>query len=55
MLGIGNGGRGRGRPTKRWLDEIGEITGLNLQKLVTSTRDREQCRRLVNVVTRGRP
>jgi len=54
MLGMGNGCKGRGRPRKRWLDEIKEITGLNLQKLVTATGDWEQGKRLVNVVTRGR-
>jgi len=32
-----NGCRGRGRPRKRRLDEIREITGINLQKLVTAT------------------
>jgi len=50
MLGMGNECRGRGRARNRWLDEIREITGLNLQKLVTATGDREQWRRLVNVV-----
>jgi len=48
MLGMGNGCRGRGRSRKGWLDEIREITGLNLQKLVTATGDRDQWRRLVN-------
>jgi len=55
MLGMGNGCRGRGGPRKRWPEEKIEITGLNLQKLVTATGDRGQWRRLVNVVTRGRP
>jgi len=54
MLGMGNECRGWGRPKNRWLNKIREITGLNLQKLVTATADREQWRRLVNVVTRGR-
>jgi len=36
MLGVGNGCRGKGRPRKPWLDEIREITGPNLQKLMTN-------------------
>jgi len=36
MLEMGNGCRERGRLRKRWLDEIRENTGLNLQKLVTT-------------------
>ena len=30
MLGMGNGQRNRGRPRKRWIDEVRESTGLGL-------------------------
>jgi len=53
---MGNGCRGKSHPRMRWLDVIREIyRSLNLQKLFTATRDRELWKRLVNVITRGRP
>jgi len=30
MLGMGSGARGRGRPRRRWLNEVVETTCLNL-------------------------
>jgi len=32
MFGIGNGGRIRGGPRRRWMDEVVETTGLRLQE-----------------------
>ena len=55
MLGMGNGSRSRGRPRRRWLDELLEITGLRLQALIEAAGERDGWRRLVHVVTRGRP
>ena len=54
MLGMGNGSRSRGRPRRRWMDEIREVTGLGLTELSTVAADRMRWRRLVKVVTRGR-
>src|SRR5271163_707024 len=33
MLGMGNGARSRGRPRRRWIDEIVDVTGIALSKL----------------------
>ena len=55
MLGMGNGARSRGRPRRRWIDEIVDVTGIALSKLTRIARDRDGWRRLVIVVTRGRP
>jgi hypothetical protein len=54
MLGMGNGSRSRGRPRRRWLDELTEATGLHLQRMKEVARDRDGWRMLVHVVTRGR-
>jgi len=40
MFGMGNGKRGRGRPRRRWMDEVVETTGLPLQQLKKAARDR---------------
>ena len=55
MLGMGGGARSRGRPRRRWIDEILEVTGMRLREVSSAAMDREGWRRLVNVVTRGRP
>jgi len=47
--------RGRGRPEKRWMDVVREMTGLPLYKLRKETRDREMWRRRrIIAVARGR-
>jgi hypothetical protein len=53
MLGMGDGHRNRGRPRRRWLEDITELTGLRLQELKMAARDRRGWREMVRVVTRG--
>src|SRR6218665_410730 len=52
MLACGEGRRRRGRPRRRWLDEIHEVTGMKLAELRDVTTERKQRRRLVVVVAR---
>jgi len=52
ILGIGNGTRSRGRPRRRWLDEICDATNFDLWKLITIARNRENWWKLVRVVTK---
>ena len=54
MLGMGGGSRGRGRPRRRWMDEICEVTNLNLSRLMIVAREIDGWRELVKVVTRDR-
>jgi len=55
MLGMGGGSRSiRGRPRRRWLDELVEVTGLSLQHPKEAARDRNGWRKLIHVVTKGR-
>jgi len=54
MLGMGSVSRSRGRPRRRWLDEVVEVTGLSLQHLKEAARDRNGRRELIHVVTKGR-
>src|SRR6266568_485313 len=54
MLGMGSGTRGRGRPRRRWLDDLTEVTDLRIQQLKDAAEDRQGWRELVHVVTRGR-
>jgi len=54
MFGMGNGTKGRGRPRRKWLDEVVETTGLRLQQLKEAVRDRMGWRDVVRVITRGR-
>jgi hypothetical protein len=54
MLGMGEGKRSRGRPKMRWMDEILEVTGLSLPKLLEATRNRLAWRSKVMEITRGR-
>jgi len=62
MFGVGNGGRIRGRPRRRWMDEVIEATGLQLQQLkeacicslTQSAMGWRQWRDVVKIVTRGR-
>lgn len=54
MLGMGGGSRGRGRPKKRWLDEVKDVTGRSIADLKEAARDRVGWRSFVRVITRGR-
>jgi exonuclease III len=54
MIGMGEGKRGRGRPNRRWMDDIRELTGRTLQDLKEDVQDRAKWRRMVQGVTRGR-
>ena len=51
MMGMGDGQRNRGRPRKRWLDEVKEVTGQTLQELKEAVLDRDGWRKKVAAVT----
>jgi len=53
-FGIGNGRRSRGRPRRRWMDEVMETTSLRLQQLKEAARDGVGWRDVFRVVTRRR-
>ena len=44
--------RRRGRPRRKWMDEIHEVTGMKLSELRDVTTERKQWRRLVKTVAR---
>jgi len=44
LLEMGNGTKSRGRPRRRWLDEIRQATNLDLRRLITIARNRENWR-----------
>ena len=52
MLAHGNGRRRRGRPRRKWMDEIHEVTGMKLVELRDVTTERKQWRKLVKTVAR---
>jgi hypothetical protein len=52
MLACGEGRRGRGRPRKRWMEEIHETMMMNIPELREATRDRNTWRRLTMTVAR---
>ncbi len=52
MLACGEGKRKRGRPRKKWMDEIQEGTGIKLEQLRDATTERKQWRRLTVTVAR---
>lgn len=52
MLACGEGKRKRGRPRKKWLDEIHERTGMNLAELREVTSERKQWRRFIMSIAR---
>ena len=54
MLGMGDGQRRKGRPRRRWLDEIEILTDEKIWELAGMVRDRWGWRRWVNEVVRGR-
>ncbi|GFS26946.1 ecdysteroid UDP-glucosyltransferase [Elysia marginata] len=55
MLGMGEGGRRRGRPCMRWKDDIKTVTGLTLSELVRAVENRDHWRQLITTITRSRP
>ena len=52
MLASGEGRRRRGRPRKRWMEEIHRRTAMNLAQLRDATRSRGEWRKLVMTVAR---
>ncbi|GFS00969.1 ecdysteroid UDP-glucosyltransferase [Elysia marginata] len=55
MLGMGEGGRRRGRPCMRWKDNIKTVMGLTLSELVRAVENRNDWRQLITTITRSRP
>src|SRR6218665_2767763 len=55
MLAYGDRRRRRGRPRRRWMDEIHEVTGMKLAELRNMTTERKHWRRLVRMVARVQP
>ena len=47
LLACGEGRRSRGRPRRRWMEEIHETTKMNLSELREAARDRDTWRGLV--------
>ena len=52
MLACGEGWRRRGRPRRRWMDEIHEVTGMKLAEPRAVTTERKQWRRFAMMVAR---
>jgi len=52
MLTHGDGRRRRGRPRRKWMDEIHEVTGMKLAELRDMMTDRKQWRRMVKTAAR---
>ena len=52
MLACGEGWRRRGQPRGRWMDEIHEVTGMQLAELSDMTTEMKQWRRLAMMVAR---
>ena len=46
------GRRRRGRPRRRWMDEVHDVTGMKLAELRDVTKERKQWRRLAMMVAR---
>src|ERR1700733_4707553 len=53
MTACGEGRRRRGRPRIRWLDEVQEKTGMNLEALREATRERRNWRKYIVTVVRA--
>ena len=53
MLAHGDGRRRRGRPRRKWMDEIHEVTEMKLAELRDAMTERKQRRRLVKTVARA--
>ena len=56
MLACGEGsrkqGRKQGRPRRKWMDEIHETTGMNLEELRDATTERRKWRGLTMVIAK---
>src|SRR6218665_2210601 len=50
----GDGRRRRGRPRRKWMNEIHEVTGMKLAELRDVTAERKHWRRMVKTVARTR-
>jgi len=53
MLACREGRKRRGRPRRRLMDEIHEVTGKKLAELGDVMTERKHCRRLVKMVARA--
>ena len=53
MTACGEGRRRRGRPRKRWLDEVQEKSGMNLEELREATRERGHWRGYIKNIARA--
>ena len=54
MQGTVPGTRARGRPRKRWMDNLGEWSGLSTEKLLRGTKDRSGWKRIVYIAINPR-
>ena len=54
MQGTVPGTRTRGRPRKKWMDNMSEWTGLSTEGLMRATEDRREWRRIVYNATNPR-
>ena len=54
MQGTVPGARARGKPRKRWMDNVGEWLGLSTERLLRETEDRRGWRRIVYNATNPR-
>ena len=52
MLAHGDGRRRRGRPRRKWMDEIYEVTGMKLAELRDVTTERKIWSKMVKTITR---
>src|SRR6218665_3942504 len=52
MLAHGDGRMRRGRPRRKWMDEIHEVTGMKLAELRDVTTERKIWRKTVKTITR---
>jgi len=52
-LAHGDGRRRRGRPRRKWMDEIHEVTGMKLVELRDVTEQRKRWRKLVKTIVRA--
>ena len=53
MLAHGDGRRRRGRPRRKWMDEIHEVTGMKLAELRDVTTERNIWRKMVKTIARA--
>ena len=54
MMGYVDGTRRRGRPRKRWIDTVKELTGTTIKNMVKAAEDRREWRKKTMMVARGR-